>query len=223
MHDLIHAGGKAMAERAKEFAKGDGTSELEQQAKRIFDEYHEKFPSIRRFSAKVHEVAKVRKYVRNVYGRKYDFDMSRYDTADQRRAFGPHRAVNYLIQGSSADLLRRKIIELRRQTYERFGARLFMTVHDSVYFYVPRENAAAFYVEAKRILEDCPEISVPIRVDGKVSMKSVAADVSVKEKGGRSATVEEVEAALVEAESAKEHGEGAVESSQGYRVGRHGV
>lgn len=221
MHDLIHAGGKAMVERAAQYVRSDdGMMAI---AEKIYNDYHAKFPSIRAFSSKVYEVARIRKYVRNIYGRKYDFDMSKHDTAGQRRAFGPHRALNYLIQGSCADLLRKKIVELRDATRERFGARLFMTVHDSVYFYVPREQAPAFYCTAKRILQDVPEVGVPIFVDGKVATKNVAADVEVDESGGRYATEADVVLALAAADDAPEHGFGAVQTSAGYRVGRHGV
>lgn len=241
LRNLAYVSGLAMAERAEQYIKTEGG--MRAIAEKIYDEYHKKYPSIRAFAKKVSEVATYRKYVKNLYGRKYDFDMSKHVSLDQKRAFGPHRAVNYLIQGSCADLLRTKMVELRDKTYEQYGARCFMTVHDSVYFYVPVHAAPEFYVVAKRILESAPEISVPIRVEGKVSVTNVAADVSIKEvrnagkglaiskkdgtktwlTGGLAVTEADVRAALEAAHTAPEHSFSAAQTSRGYRVGRHGV
>ena len=194
-----------LGEGIRALAAARGMS-IERLAATIFAEYHDRFPSIRGFTAKVGKVARERKWVRNLFGRRYNFDPSKAQSYGQKRAFGPHKAVNYIIQGSCADMLRRKLIELNDACRAKYGAKLCMTVHDSVFYYVPRENAAAFYVEAKQILQNVPEISVPIFVDGKVATKNAATYVKIDEKGGRFATIDDINRALVESESAPEVG-----------------
>jgi DNA polymerase-1 len=240
LRTMVYVSGLAAVENAAAFIKDD--KGLRALAEKIYDEYHRKFPSIRKFAKGVGTVARERGWVRNKYGRRYIFDDARYESMAQRRAFGPHKAVNYLIQGSCADLLRRKLVECD-PVCAAYGARLFMTVHDSVFWYVPRERAPEFFVEVKRVLEDCPEIKVPIRWEGKVSTRNVAADVEIDEShgtergahidekggttswatGGGAPTVDDIFSALACADSAKEHGKSALEASLAYRVGRHGV
>lgn len=219
LRTLTFASGVAVAERADAFSLEDPEA-LQTAAEQVYHDYHKQFPSIKQFANRVNNTAKHRKWVRNLYGRRYWFDMDMYDSLKQKRAFGPHRAVNYLIQGSCADMLRYKIVEMADGPCRQHGAQLFMTVHDSVYYYVPRAEAAAFYLAAKAVLEDNPGIRVPVQVSGTVATKAMSAHVDLER---RHETIDGITAALKQAETEDDHGFGVVVKSQGYRVGRHGI
>ena len=198
-------------------------------AEGLYDEYHRRFPSIRTFGEKVIKTAKRRRWVKNLFGRVYTFRKGGYHghalgngsghgDEDNDGENNERLAVNYLIQGSSADLVRFKIVELD-PVCRRHGARLFMTVHDSVYFYVPRENAPAFYAEAQAILENVPRISVPILTDGSVATTTLSASVKVKSRGlVGEALLASVVDALAAADVNKAHSESIAKIATGQAV-----
>lgn len=142
---------------------------MQDAAQVVLTAYHGRIPSIRRFSRKAIGVAKTRRWLRNLWGRRYHFDQF-----ESGKSKGLHMTTNYLIQGSAADLLRYKIVEADAVA-KKHGAEFAMTVHDSVYFYVPRESAPAFYVELAATLEDVPRVNIPIRVEGTVATRTMAA------------------------------------------------
>lgn len=217
MHDLVYASGATVAKRAELYVSDPEA--MGQAARAIYEAYHRRFPSIRRFAQKVQRVAKTRRWVKNMCGRVYQFDPDLHDSLEQKKAFGPHRAVNYLIQGSCADLLRQKLVECHKTLCPKYGARIYMTVHDSVYFYVPVDQVVPFYAEAKRILEDIKGLRVPMKVDGSVSMGSMSQSVKLKRDAGPA----EIRAALLESSKVDDSKNSVAANSSGYRVGRHGV
>ena len=141
---------------------------LKHAAELVYALYHKKFPSIKKWADKVMGVAKSRGWVRNLFGRRYQF--GRYAAQPQRM----HKAVNYLVQGSAGDLLKRKIVEME-PIAQKYDARFFITVHDMVGYYVRVKDAPAFYAEMKRCLEDVPELDVPVIADGFVATNNMAA------------------------------------------------
>ena len=97
---------------ALQLAGEDAAKRMRVIAEGIFDDYHHKFPTIKQFNNRVYRVVKNRKWVKGLYGRRYIFDPARWETEKMKRSFGPHRAVNYIIQGSCSDLMRKKIVEV---------------------------------------------------------------------------------------------------------------
>lgn len=91
-----------------------------------------------------------------------------------RRAF-THKALNRLIQGSAADMIKHSIVNLHNE-----GFTIYMTVHD--------ENNAPVATEAEgkrfqEIMEDAVKISVPLLADTGVSTSWIRAKNIAEEIG----------------------------------------
>lgn len=82
---------------------------------------------------------------------------------------GTYRALNYLLQGSAADLMKKAMVRVAslvdwRDTF------LHLTVHDEMDLSVPREQQDVFMKRLREAMEDWgpsdgPELRVPIRAD----------------------------------------------------------
>lgn len=147
---LYGMGIKLMAERL-------GVTEA--QARAWQNEYYSKFKSIRPFLKGAEKRARQRGYVRTYLGRRRHFG---HDFA--------HKAANGIIQGSSADVTKVKMVEID-DYFESEGDifRLMLQCHDSLSWTGP-ENRPDINAEAMRIMQsfgenDLIHMHVPLRLD----------------------------------------------------------
>jgi DNA polymerase-1 len=83
----------------------------------------------------------------------------------QRQA-AERMAVNSVIQGTEADLIKKAMIavdaELRREGLE---ARMILQVHDELVFEAPKGEVEPLSERAKEVMESVFQLRVPLRVD----------------------------------------------------------
>ena len=108
-------------------------------AQEILNLYHEKIPNVNDLIKKATAQAKARGYVTTLFGRKIRFPKGQFT----------HKAISGIVQGSSADCLKKKMIELHEYLKGTDG-RLLMTVHDEVNCSIPAGN--------NRMIRDIKEI-----------------------------------------------------------------
>jgi DNA polymerase I-like protein with 3'-5' exonuclease and polymerase domains len=160
------------------------------EAKRVFALYHEKAPFAKAFMEAAMQRASNRGYIRTIGNRKRRFEMWEstkfirkedkidgevYACKDKQEAidrWGPvkrahtHAAANAVLQGSSADITKRSMVEgYKRGIYDVMGYPL-VTVHDELGFSVetgnPQHEEAA--KEMEQIMIHAYELSVPTLV-----------------------------------------------------------
>ena len=110
----------------------------EEAAKSLYKVYHKSLPEARKLLKHAANVAKERGYVKTIMGRRARFPDGMYTNA----------AVNRVIQGSAADALKLKLVELRKATRGWFKMRF--TVHDEINGDIPDREAA---VEVEKVLD----------------------------------------------------------------------
>jgi DNA polymerase-1 len=76
-----------------------------------------------------------------------------------------YAALNYEIQGSAAEILKRGQVEVAAAGYEQF---LRLDIHDELLMEVPREQAQEILADVTRILTDRTNFAVPITWAGNV-------------------------------------------------------
>ncbi|HTY20715.1 MAG TPA: DNA polymerase I [Geobacteraceae bacterium] len=82
------------------------------------------------------------------------------------RSFAQRNAINYPIQGSAADIIKKAMIELsRRMKEDGHRARLIMQVHDELVFEVPDEEIIAMEMLVRHEMEHAVALRVPLKVD----------------------------------------------------------
>lgn len=137
-------------------------------AKTFIETYFARFASIKAFFDSVVEMARTEGFVTTLAGRRRPLpDMQ--STRPQLRAAAERQAVNTLIQGSAADIIKSAMLAAaKNQELKALGATMLLQVHDELVFEAPEAHA----MEAGRIIDQTMEasgnaygLSVPLLVD----------------------------------------------------------
>ena len=127
--------------------------------------YHHRFPRITEFLQTCVAQAKELGYVETILGRRRRIANIDAQNA-QHRAAAERLAINSVVQGSAADLIKRAMVNIdRRTTAENRPSRLLLQIHDELLLEVPAADAEA---EAAMVVEEMSgaiEMSVPLKVD----------------------------------------------------------
>jgi len=85
----------------------------------------------------------------------------------QLRGEAERKAVNFPIQGTAADILKRAMIDVHGKLGGIAGgrARMILTVHDELLFETPKEAAEETVAVVRELMEGAVALSVPIEVD----------------------------------------------------------
>lgn len=169
---------------------------LEDATRDIFEPYHERVPFVKETYDYAGNRAAARGYVKTILGRRARFDWWQprnwsdaaeadavYDGEDRaaeltlarararwgdiklRRAF-THKALNRVLQGSAADLMKKAMRDIWRSGVYRVLPVAHLTVHDELDHSVPRTKEAAEAVkEVRRLMEHAIALRVPVIAD----------------------------------------------------------
>jgi DNA polymerase-1 len=75
-------------------------------------------------------------------------------------------AVNTVIQGTAADLIKRAMVDVDRALAEAgLGAQMILQVHDELVVEVDRPDVAAIAELVQRVMEGAAELSVPLETE----------------------------------------------------------
>jgi DNA polymerase-1 len=88
-----------------------------------------------------------------------------------RRALAERLAINSVVQGSAADLIKLAMVQLHRSIAQAapgsalHGSRMLLQIHDELVFECPQEQASAVEKEVARAMEQAMTLTVPLKVD----------------------------------------------------------
>ncbi|QDZ22031.1 DNA polymerase [Chloropicon primus] len=139
-----------------------------QRAQQLRKSFLSSFPRLQEFMSLVVSEARRNKYVETILKRRrYLRDITSSDR--QARAAAERKAVNTVVQGSAADLIKVAMVRwsrMRKSTPEARSTKLMAMIHDELLFEVPKE---AVHSQAK-LLEEImcgvfPNLKVPVVVN----------------------------------------------------------
>ena len=135
------------------------------QAKKFIDEYLKTYPRISLYMKEVISDAHEKGYVKTIMNRKRTIEELNNKNYIIRSS-GERMALNTPIQGSSADILKKAMVEI----YEEFNKRnlkskMLIQVHDELVFNVLKEEEEIVESIIKDIMENTYKLSVPLVVD----------------------------------------------------------
>jgi DNA polymerase-1 len=134
-----------------DFGLADRLNIPREEAKQFIDAYLERFPRVAAFMAETIERAKEDGYVKTLWGRRRQMPELRARNY-QVRTQGERLAVNTVIQGTAADILKLAMVRCHRALSDLgMRTRLLLTIHDELLFEGPPEEAedARALVEAE--------------------------------------------------------------------------
>jgi DNA polymerase-1 len=127
--------------------------------------YLERFPAVRAFREQVVERAQEEGYVTTLMGRRRAIPELRSANPNTRR-LGERLAVNTVIQGTAADIIKVAMVNCQRALREAGGeTRLVLQIHDELLFEGPPGEMDAATELVRREMTTAYELDPPLEVD----------------------------------------------------------
>jgi len=145
-------------------------------AKKFIDEYFKTYPGIRLYMDSVLEEAQRTQSVKTLAGRvRYLPDITSKNPT--LRNFAERTAINSPIQGTAADLIKKAMLDIRREVMPQFPTvKLVLQIHDELLFEMPLDvDTKAFETAVKMRMENPNILKDFIDEPFKVPMKAEAA------------------------------------------------
>ncbi len=152
----------------------------QEEAAQFIDTYFGQYPGVEEFLAKTLAECSRNGYVTTLSGRRRMIQGVRSPSENgpsdhrpsrsRRQLALPERtAINTVIQGSAADLIKLSMISLHhRAAREGWRAKMLLQIHDELVFELPQEDVSEFSELVKEEMVGVMELKVPLRVDVKV-------------------------------------------------------
>jgi DNA polymerase-1 len=139
-----------------------------EEAQRYIDAYLARFPHVQDFIGRTIEEAKRDGYVTSLLGRRRPVPEIRASNR-QTRGFGERVAVNFVMQGSNADIIKVAMIRIARRLQEEGrGARLVLQVHDELLLEVPETEVSKVRELVRAEMCGAYDLDPPLAVDAGV-------------------------------------------------------
>ena len=144
------------------------------EASRVYEQYHENVPFIKALGEECMRIATTRGFVKTLSGRRRRFQLfgppkyspgllplKRSEAEDKYglplKRYFVHKAMNAVIQGSSADMIKMAMVNLYKK-----GEVPHLTIHDELDFSVKDLDHARMI---RQEMLDCVKLEVPMKVD----------------------------------------------------------
>ncbi len=147
----------------------------QKEAAAYIQRYFERLPRVKVFIEETVEIARRSGYATTVFGRRRPIPELK-SANFQERSLGERLAVNSVIQGSAADIIKVAMIRCHRRLAEDYpAARLVLQVHDELVFEAPEADAYAVRDAMVAEMAGAYPMEPPLRVDAGVGADWVAA------------------------------------------------
>ena len=140
-----------------------------QEASQYIMTYFEEYPRVRKFLDIVTETAKLHGFVETFYGtRRYISGINATNKNIQAQAV--RMAVNTVVQGTAANIIKKVMIELHEEFENDENIKMLLQVHDELIFEVRDEFAKEYMKKIENIMENTVKFKkVPLKANGSVA------------------------------------------------------
>ncbi len=150
------------------FGLADRLNIPRKEAEEFVARYLERFPAVRRFREEIVEKAQDEGYVTTLMGRRRPIPELRSGNPNTRR-LGERLAVNTVIQGTAADIIKVAMVRCwARLREERMATRLVLQIHDELLFEGPPEEMDAALELVRREMTLAYDLDPALEVDAGV-------------------------------------------------------
>ncbi len=138
------------------------------EAQSFIDTYFLRYPQVKDFIDKTIEKCEEKGFVSTFLNRRrYIPEIHSANNSVQQ--FAQRQAVNTVVQGSAADLIKLAMVNIQKILVEKkLKSKMLITVHDELIFEVPQNEKELMLDLIREYMENPLKLSVPIKVDIKV-------------------------------------------------------
>jgi DNA polymerase-1 len=139
-------------------------------AKSLIEDYRQRFSGIDRFLQACIEEAQNYGYVTTMLGRRRKIEQIN-SRNPQTRALGERLAINTVVQGSAADLIKQAMVSLyQRLQRDCASTRLLLQIHDELVVEAPEPEAAHTAALLVEEMEGAMSLTVPLRAESGIGV-----------------------------------------------------
>ena len=135
------------------------------EAATFIEAYFQEYAGVDRFITKTLESAQAAGRVETILGRRRPI-IGIKSTTGRSRNLAERTAINTVIQGSAADLIKRAMILLDDRLIQgSFQARMLLQIHDELVFEAPEEEIPRLAELVRQTMTTALDLNVPLTVD----------------------------------------------------------
>src|SRR5262249_9802151 len=135
------------------------------EATAFIDAYFQEYAGVDRFITEALAAAQAQGRVETILGRRRPISGIK-STTGRVRNLAERTAVNTIIQGSAADLIKRAMIRIDQELRDRGSrARMLLQIHDELVFEAPAEEIPGLAELVRRQMIGALDLKVPLQVD----------------------------------------------------------
>ncbi|MFM8274964.1 MAG: DNA polymerase I [Gemmata sp.] len=138
------------------------------EAEEFIEAYFTRYTRVLEYQQNLLRLGRERGRLQTILGRwrKFNLDSRDANSTYQGRTTAAREAINYEIQGSAADLIKRAMLGVRgRLADQSMRARMLLTVHDELVFEAPPEEVKPLAQLVREEMTGAIKLDVPLRVD----------------------------------------------------------
>ncbi len=145
------------------FGLGENLSINPNEAKKFIDKYLELYPGVKTYMDNIVNEAYNEGVVRTLFNRKRNID-ELFSKVYQVRSAGERIALNTPIQGTSADIIKKAMVEIDKAFMQNnIKSKMILQVHDELIFDILEEEKDRVEAIVKTIMENVVKLSVPLK------------------------------------------------------------
>ena len=134
-------------------------------AKEFIDTYLKTYPGIKEYMDKTIKQAYDCGYAKTLFNRKRNIDELK-NTNYMIRQSGERMALNTPIQGTSADIIKKAMVEIHKEIKEKnLKSKLIIQVHDELVFDCLKVEQEEITNIMKNVMENICKLNVPLKID----------------------------------------------------------
>lgn len=138
------------------------------EAEEFIEAYFTRYTKVLEYQQKLLATGRERGRLQTILGRWRAFNLDARDVNStyQGRTMAAREAINYEIQGSAADLIKKAMLAVRaRLAAQKLQARMLLSVHDELVFEAPPEEVTVLAALAREEMTGAMKLNVPLKVD----------------------------------------------------------
>ena len=133
-------------------------------AKQYISDYFENYSGVKKYMDSIKEVAEEKGFVETIMGRRLHTPGMK-SASKMTVAHTIRTAINAPMQGSSADIIKKSMLEIHQLIAKNKDIKMIMQVHDELVFEIKTELVDDFGMQIKNIMQNTVELKVPLIVD----------------------------------------------------------
>lgn len=142
----------------------------QKEAGEYIDRYFNQYPKVKEFEREIIEFTEKNGYTETYFGRRRIIEGINSKNKNIRNQ-AERMAVNSVIQGTAAEIIKKVMIELYRYLKDKEGISLLLQVHDELIFEIEKDKVETYREEIERIMRTTVKFdSVPLEINTNIGV-----------------------------------------------------